>query len=161
MSNKQNRWGRKLENAIPPPVVFVATAAAMALAHALLPPWDLSGVVSYGIGAAGVALASVMGPAAVWRFARAGTTVNPVAIERASVLVTAGVYRWSRNPMYLALASLLVGMAGFAADPRLLFGPVAFVLFIARFQIEPEERAMRQIFGADFDAYCARVRRWL
>lgn len=151
----------RLENMIPPPLVFVATAAAMAFAYALMPPFDFGGLYFGVVGAAAFLLASVIGPAAILRFSRAGTTIDPVEIERASVLVTDGVYRWSRNPMYVAMAALLVAFAAFADDLRLLFGPVAFVLFIARFQIAPEERAMRQKFGAQYDAYCARVRRWL
>lgn len=150
-----------LDHRVPPPVVFVLMAGAMALAAVLLPPSGLRGPVSWGLGTGLMLLASLSGPAAILRFVRAGTTIDPVAIERASVLVTDGVYRWTRNPMYLAMAALLGALAAFTAQPWLALGPVAFVLLITRFQILPEERAMRLRFGAEYDAYVGRVRRWI
>lgn len=152
---------RGLEHRIPPPVVFLAVAAVMAVAAMLLPPTRFGGPISWALGGAALILAGLSGPPAIRRFGRAGTTIDPVAIERASVLVTDGVYRWSRNPMYLAMAALLVAIAAFTAQPWLVPGPIAFVLFITRFQIIPEERAMAARFGEDYAAYCARVRRWL
>lgn len=152
---------RGLEARVPPPVVLAAIAAAMAVAAALLPPSDLRGAWSQALGAALLLLAGLSGPPAFRRFGRAGTTIDPVAIERAAVLVTDGVYRWSRNPMYLAIAALLGALAAFTAQPWLVLGPVAFVLFVTRWQIRPEERALRARFGAAYDAYRARVRRWL
>jgi protein-S-isoprenylcysteine O-methyltransferase Ste14 len=152
---------RRLDNRIPPPLVFLLVATTMGLAAALLPPAGLAGPWTWTLGGALVLLAGLSGPPAIRRFGRAGTTIDPVVIERASVLVTEGVYRWSRNPMYLAMAALLGAFAAFAAQPWLVLGPVAFVLFITRFQILPEERAMRARFGAGYDAYRARVRRWL
>ena len=152
---------RGLDNRVPPPVVFLATALAMGGAAALLPPSGLAGRWSLAAATLLLALAGLAAPLAFRRFRRAGTTIDPVAIERASVLVTDGVYGWSRNPMYLSLAALLGSLAVFTAQPWLLLGPAAFVLYISRFQIVPEERLLRQRFGAAYDEYCARVRRWL
>jgi protein-S-isoprenylcysteine O-methyltransferase Ste14 len=94
-------------------------------------------------------------------FVEAKTTINPVKIDTASSLVTTGVYRYTRNPMYVGLASLLVTWAIYLEAPLTLLGPLAFVLYITRFQIVPEERALSRIFGRLYDDYCARVRRWL
>jgi protein-S-isoprenylcysteine O-methyltransferase Ste14 len=150
-----------LDNRIPPPLVFLVTTVAMLGAAAFLPRSDLATPWNWALGAILMLIAGLVGPPAIWRFRKAGTMVNPVAIEKASVLVTGGVYRWSRNPMYLAMVALLGAVVAFTAQPWLILGVVVFVLFITRFQIIPEERAMRKRFGAAYQAYCSEVRRWL
>ena len=92
---------------------------------------------------------------------QANTTINPVNPEKASSVVTSGIYRYTRNPMYLGLTALLVGWAGWLSVPWVFLGPVAFMLYLTRFQILPEERIMSSKFGRDYDEYCKRVRRWL
>ena len=94
-------------------------------------------------------------------FWRNKTTINPVDLESASALVTSGVFRFSRNPMYVGFTAMLVGWAVCLAAPWALVGPVAFVLFTNRFQIIPEERVMRDKFGQAYDDYQAQVRRWI
>ena len=76
-------------------------------------------------------------------------------------LVTEGLYSHCRNPMYVGMATLLAGWAAWLGTPWALTGLVAFVAWITRFQILPEERVLAQRFGAAFDAYRGRVRRWL
>jgi protein-S-isoprenylcysteine O-methyltransferase Ste14 len=150
-----------LNNRIPPPVVMLAVAAAMLGASAVLPSSSWPASVRAGVALVLFALAGVFGAPAVRAFLRAGTTINPVAIERASKLVTTGVYGVSRNPMYLSLTLLLVSLAAGLGKPLLLLGPLVFALFIDRFQIVPEERVMAQLFGPEYEAYRQRVRRWL
>ena len=94
-------------------------------------------------------------------FVRARTTVNPLNPSAASALVTRGVYRFTRNPMYLGVALLLLAWGIYLANVGALALVPLFVLYINRFQIAPEEHALRARFGSDFDAYCRRVRRWL
>ena len=94
-------------------------------------------------------------------FRRARTTVNPLRPANSSALVTSGIYRHTRNPMYLGMATLLAAWATWLGTPWALFGIVAFVAWITRFQIIPEERVLANLFGADFAAYRARVRRWI
>lgn len=161
MTNAKQLERRGLDNRVPPPLVFVAIAGAMIATAAALPSSELGGPWTWSLGAALVLLAGLAGPRAIRRFMRVGTTIDPVKIERASVLVTDGVYGWSRNPMYLAMAALLCALAAFEAQPWLALGPIVFVAFITRFQILPEERAMRNRFGVAFDSYRARVRRWI
>jgi protein-S-isoprenylcysteine O-methyltransferase Ste14 len=76
-------------------------------------------------------------------------------------MVTSGVYRHTRNPMYLGMLCLLGAWAAWLGNAAALLGLPAFVAYMNRFQIAPEERALAQRFGAAFDAYAARVRRWL
>jgi protein-S-isoprenylcysteine O-methyltransferase Ste14 len=97
----------------------------------------------------------------VLSFRRARTTVNPLKPANTSALVTSGIYRLTRNPMYLGMATLLAGWAAWLGTPWALAGVIAFVAWITRFQIVPEERALSHLFGGDFDAYRARVRRWI
>ncbi len=94
-------------------------------------------------------------------FRGARTTVNPLQPQRASALVTGGVYRFTRNPMYLGMALLLSAWAVHLSSWLALAGPLAFVLYITRFQIVPEERVLQANFGEAFTRYAARVRRWL
>jgi|OpeIllAssembly_1097287.scaffolds.fasta_scaffold120454_3 protein-S-isoprenylcysteine O-methyltransferase Ste14 len=94
-------------------------------------------------------------------FRRIRTTVDPMHPERSARLVTAGVYRWTRNPMYLGFVLFLLGLA-VAFQSLIGFALTAFTaVFLQRFQIEPEEQALSRRFGAAFDAYCGRVRRWV
>lgn len=94
-------------------------------------------------------------------FRAARTTTNPFKPERASALVTGGVYRVTRNPMYVGLALLLSAWAIWLSALLPWAGPVLFVLYITRFQIRPEERVLRDIFGDAYSRYADRVRRWL
>ena len=151
-----------LEHRIPPPIVALLIVLAMwQLSQRLGGAWTLPLGVRIGLGGGVALLGIVVALAGVIEFRRARTTVNPLKPSSSSSLVTGGIYRFTRNPMYLGMALGLVGAAIGLASPWALFGPVAFVAFIARFQIAPEERAMSRLFGPDFDAYRSRTRRWL
>jgi protein-S-isoprenylcysteine O-methyltransferase Ste14 len=108
-----------------------------------------------------VAAAAAIGLSAVWSFRRARTTVNPLSPQGCTALVTSGVFRYSRNPMYLALWLALVGWGLFLANGFALLLALAFIPWMNRFQIEPEERVLQQVFGQTFADYRRRVRRWL
>lgn len=151
----------KLELRIPP----LALAAAFAGASAALSAWwPLVRFPFPGHRVLGVALVvagAVVAALGVVEFRRVRTTVNPMAQERATAVVSSGIYRWSRNPMYLGFALALAGLAAWGAS---LAGVVLVPLFCAymnRFQIAPEERALLQNFGPAFAAYMDRVRRWI
>ena len=89
------------------------------------------------------------------------TTINPIKIETASSLVVTGIFNYSRNPMYLGMALILLGLSlKFNLIGGLIFTTL-FILFITNFQIKPEEKAMQKIFGEEFLSYKNRVRRWL
>ena len=118
-------------------IIRQAATASLAVAGASL---DLLGVVA---------------------FLRSKTTVNPLQPGKASALVTTGVYRMTRNPMYLGLLLLLTAWAIHLSVLWPFLGPVLFILYINRFQIVPEERVLRSLFGDEYAAYASRVRRWL
>ena len=150
-----------LEHRIPPPLVTLAVAVLMWLSIYAIPQSALPIAVRLVVGPAFAVAAGVFVLPAVRAFRRSGTTVNPVRIEKASHLVTTGMYRLTRNPMYLAMVLLLIAIAFLLGSLWCLFGPVVLMLYLTRFQIQPEERALAKIFGQPYHDYCARVRRWL
>ncbi len=97
----------------------------------------------------------------VMDFHRHKTTVNPLQPEKATTLVVDGIYRYSRNPMYLGMALVLGGWVVWQSNLLGWLGLPAFVLWMNRMQIAHEETALRAKFGPAFDAYAARVRRWV
>jgi protein-S-isoprenylcysteine O-methyltransferase Ste14 len=149
-----------LELKVPPPVVALLVALAMWGLARLAP---LAGepssraVVALALAALGVAF-SVSGAIA---FRRAKTTKNPMKPQAASSLVVSGVYKLTRNPMYLGLSLVLLGWAVFLWSVWALLGLVVFITYISRFQIAPEERILTTLFGSEYSAYKAKVRRWL
>ena len=150
-----------LEHRLPPPVLALLIALAMIAVAWFRPPGAVDPIIRYGLAGVMVAAFFAFGVPAVMRFRRAGTTLNPVVIDQASVLVTDGIYRYSRNPMYVSWAALLAGLSAGLAVPLTALGPLVFVAFITRFQIIPEERVMLAKFGPTYESYRLRVRRWL
>ena len=150
-----------LNNRIPPPLVLLATLIAMWGIAAFTVRIDIDPYLRYGLAGFFFVVALAFAGPAVAAFRRAGTTINPVHIDQASMLVTSGVFAWTRNPMYVGMSWLLLAWAFCLSAPWSLAGLFFFVLFITRFQIMPEERAMERNFGAAYEDYKARVRRWL
>jgi protein-S-isoprenylcysteine O-methyltransferase Ste14 len=152
---------KSLELKIPPPAIALLAACAMWLVSRSAPlpgvPDDIAILAAGTLALAGVAIAL----AGVITFRQASTTVHPGKPQETSALVTSGVYRMSRNPMYLGLLLVLLGLAVLLSSAWSLAGPVAFVLYISRFQILPEERVLLAKFGEAYAGYKSRVRRWL
>jgi protein-S-isoprenylcysteine O-methyltransferase Ste14 len=152
---------RALELKIPPPVVALLAALAM---------WGLSRksgapaapeLVRVPLAIAFGLVGAVFDVSGLIAFRRARTTVNPMRPQSASAIVDSGIYRLTRNPMYVGLAFILFGWAVYLGSWWALLGPLAFAAYIGRFQIAPEERALTKLFGDEYLAYKAKVRRWL
>jgi protein-S-isoprenylcysteine O-methyltransferase Ste14 len=150
-----------LEAKIPPPAVALVAALIMwgisRIAPQVALPASIRFPASLAIVVAGVAFAA----AGLRSFRRARTTPSPTKPQEASSLVSTGIYRISRNPMYLGVAMVLFAWAVFLSSAWALLGVAGFVLYISLFQIAPEERALAQLFGSEYESYKARVRRWL
>ena len=152
---------KSLENKIPPPVVMLIVAAAMWGAAKMQSPVSIESHLRIGLMLTLGVVALTFSIGGVTAFRAAKTTINPAQIDRASRVVTGGIYRFSRNPMYVGLTALLAGWAVFLAVPLTAIGPVAFALFMHCFQILPEERVMAAKFGREYLDYKQRVRRWI
>jgi protein-S-isoprenylcysteine O-methyltransferase Ste14 len=145
-----------------PPLAVAALAGSFGWLSASLVPalnWDFPARAGLTATFAVLGVAcSLLGVAA---FRRARTTVNPLTPDATTALVESGIYRLTRNPMYLGFLLLLLAEIVWLANPVALLAAPAFVLYLNRFQIGPEERALRNRFGAKFQSYSHRVRRWL
>ncbi|CAN7443090.1 methyltransferase family protein [Rhizobacter sp. LjRoot28] len=150
-----------LDHRIPPPLVGVAVAAGMWAAAGVGPALPLANGLRYGLIALLVAAGLAFDLSGLRAFRTKRTTVNPLRPERVSAMVTDGVYRWSRNPMYVGMVLFLLAWGVYLSALLPFLGPLAFMVYITVFQIRPEERALRERFGSEFDDYAARVRRWL
>ncbi|MGZ8993673.1 MAG: methyltransferase family protein [Burkholderiaceae bacterium] len=152
---------KALELRIPPPLVMVAVALLMLAAARLMPSLTFAlpgkGVWAALIAVLGIAVAG----AGVLSFRRAKTTVNPMRVHATASLVTSGVFRISRNPMYLGMVLLLIAWAVHLANAAAFLILPLFVVYITCFQIAPEERSMEKLFGNAFVAYTKATRRWL
>jgi protein-S-isoprenylcysteine O-methyltransferase Ste14 len=133
---------------------IAATAQLVPAANLPFPGQRALALVLFVAGV-GVALAGVL------EFRRARTTVNPLSPDRASAVVVSGIYRLTRNPMYVGLAATLAAVAAWRSSLPGYLLVIGFCAYLTRYQIRPEERALQAAFGAEFDAYMARVRRWL
>lgn len=150
-----------LELRVPPVLVAVVVAGAMWLATSRLPGLGLPLPARGAFGPLLAGAGAVVAVAGVAAFRRRRTTVDPTRPEAATALVNEGIYRHTRNPMYLGIALALGGWAWWLANAAAVALVVAFVAWIDRLQIVPEERVLRRKFGAAYEGYAARVRRWL
>lgn len=142
---------------IPPVFVFLSIVIIL-LSYFLLPhynfipfPFNFSGlmVVFGGI--------TIMGKARDL-FKKHNTTL---AIEPASNLIREGIYAHTRNPMYIGMFLLLMGIAICFGNLAALFSPVLFILLVSIVIIPKEEKMMQESFGEAYKIYCSKVRRWL
>lgn len=152
---------KALELKIPPVVLVILFAVAMWLLAQWVPPlmlplsWRLLFAGTFAISGIAIALAGVLA------FRRANTTVDPRVPQQSSSLVIRGIYRCSRNPMYVGFLLLLTALGCYLMTAAAFALLPLFVWYMNRFQIAPEERHLLQKFGADYQAYCEKVRRWL
>ena len=149
-----------LELKIPPLLVGFVFAGVM-LGVAYCAPglsFTLAGspAIALALGALGgsVALAGVIA------FRRKRTTINPLTPSAASYVVSSGIYRVSRNPMYLGFLLALAGWAVYLSNIGAVLLLPGFVAYMTEYQIKPEERALLAKFGSEFAQYISRVRRW-
>lgn len=151
----------KLETRIPAPIVALLLGLGMkAYAFAAQIPLDNTpALAEWGIRMA--QLSALIALLAFASFSLARTSINPIDPSRASRLITGGIFRFSRNPLYLSLLLLLVAYAMRLNNWVAWLGPLIFVAYVTRFQIIPEERILTGKFGTPYQDYLQRTRRWL
>ena len=152
---------QRLELKVPPLLLlFVVGGAMLGVTHSA-PQLSFSLAGSSAIALVFVALGAALVFAGVIAFRAERTTVNPLTPNASSSVVTSGVYRISRNPMYLGFLLVLAGWSIYLSNAGAVLLLPAFVAYMTQYQIKPEERALLAKFGADFAHYMSRVRRWL
>jgi protein-S-isoprenylcysteine O-methyltransferase Ste14 len=150
-----------LQTRIPPPIYAVGAAFLMWLLNTYLPLVHLP----YGsLNKLGLVLIALAVLADIWSlllFFRARTTPNPMKPQNSSQLVTTGLYRYTRNPMYVGMLVMLLGWAIYLGSLSPFFILPLFVWVINTQQILPEEKFLTEKFGASYRAYMQSVPRWL
>ena len=150
-----------LELKIPPPVVALLCAIGMVYLPDLFGPqvfevpfqsWVAGLVILFGLSF------DLLG---FIEFRRHATTINPLSPNQSSQIVSSGIYRLTRNPMYLGMAIVLVGVTIWTGTPLGLVIVLVFAFYITRFQIKPEEQILEAKFGEAFLDYKSKVKRWI
>ncbi|WP_318499892.1 methyltransferase family protein [Photobacterium leiognathi] len=145
---------------VPPPILLLLSIMGMYLLSRFYPimtfDFDGKSLLISMLCFIGV----IPGFTAIIAFAKANTTIDPRYPQKTSRLVTTGIYRFTRNPMYLGLVFFLFAAAFyFSALSCFVVVPV-FIWVMNNFQIEPEEAVLLAMFGEDYQHYCQTVRRW-
>lgn len=142
-----------------PPMWLVFGVVGIFALNEFAPVLRYTGLASQIIGGAVMVAGLVLLVVSGGLFTRAGTGLVP--FREVKALVTSGVYTRTRNPMYLAMALILLGVAITVGALSALIVPPLFMVIIEWRYVRPEEAMLWDIFGDEYSAYCARVRRWL
>ena len=159
MERQQRQAGLALK--LPPLALVVIVAALMWVASSVTPAFDIFLPAKSFWSLTLALMGAVICLSAIVSFQRARTTINPMKPNSASSLVVSGIYKYTRNPMYLGLVLILVGWAAFLSNLVALALLPVFVVYIDRFQIRPEERVLASLFPDQYPGYRAKVRRWI
>ncbi|MEE9492421.1 MAG: isoprenylcysteine carboxylmethyltransferase family protein [Gammaproteobacteria bacterium] len=146
---------------IPPPAQVAILAVIMWQISKLLPHANFLFANKKEIVIVGVAIALLITFIAAITLSRSRTTLNPFRPSNASSLVTHGIFRYSRNPIYVADFMFLLSWAAWLGNPVNLIALASFPIFITALQIKPEEEALLQLFGDEYLKYQTTTPRWL
>ncbi len=144
---------------MPPPVIYLAALLTGIVLNSLWAMSPLPGSWRYIVGALFIAVNVLIMPPVLRRFRRAGTTFD--VRKAASVLITDGPYRFSRNPSYVSLTLLYLGVGIILNNGWILLLVVPVLLVMDLWVVRKEERHLETKFGEDYLRYKAAVRRWL
>ena len=150
-----------LELKVPPVALFILVLVASYFSAQQLSIGAIGMPFKLIILGVGTVLSGVIGLSGIWEFRKQKTTFNPIKVETASSVVDSGVFGYTRNPMYLGLFILLFCFGYFFQNIFSVLLSFAFVIYMNQFQIKPEERALEQLFGAEYVDYKQKVRRWV
>lgn len=150
-----------LELKIIPPVQLIISATLMVILTTYLPQYHFTLPVTLPIIILLILIASIIGILALYDFRKHKTTFHPHTPEKTNTIVDTGVFAYSRNPMYISLALILIALGIYLQNYASFLIIPLFLWYITRFQIMPEERMLTKLFCKDYQAYCQKVRRWL
>lgn len=142
-----------------PPLLLFLTWAAIILLAVVWPIGDPFPTALRIIGGVLAGLGLLLSVKGARTFRQVGT--NIMTFDKPDKLVTTGLFAWSRNPMYLGFAICALGGAVALGAVSALIAAILFCITLDRWYVRFEETMMLKTFGAEFDAYCDRVRRWL
>ena len=146
---------------VPPVIVFIICLALMFAIYSISKGLSFQFPFRTTLSRIFLAMGFLSGLMGIVSFRTTGTTVDPTNPQKATSLVTSGVYQYSRNPMYLGMAFILMGGAIRIGNPVCLLSIVLFVWYMTSYQIKPEEEALTKVFGQEYEEYTKRVRRWI
>ena len=142
-----------------PPMIAVVSIIAMIVLHVVVP---IATVVPAPFSYGGAFLLATGATMIAWSrraFQAAGTPIKP--FSESTALIRHGLYRWSRNPMYVGAVLLLTGVAILLGSVAPLIVVIAFFALLQEGFVRPEERLLEETFGEPYRAYRRSVRRWL
>lgn len=146
---------------LPPPLMVALCIGAMWALVDRIPSLGMSisgqGLIGTFLVAAGLGV----NINAMIAFAKADTTINPLTPDKTSTLVSDGLFSQTRNPIYLAMTMILLGVCVLFGNLINLAVVAFFVWYITNYQIIPEEEALKKVFGKQYEDYCKKVRRWI
>jgi len=153
-----NSWFMTLK--LPPALVFVIFFVAMYLLSALLPFGDFDFFGRNYLILVLMGLAAIIAIISLFQFFSSKTTIDPRTPLKVTTLITGGIYRFTRNPMYLAILLVLLAWGLWLGNAFNTLLAAGFVGYMNKFQIIPEEEALTKLFDKEYKQYCTQVRRW-
>ena len=144
---------------IPPLLVLTILISMVYLSSSFIKNFHLENRLFYSLLLLLIGLTIIIIP--VFQFILSRTTVDPVNFENVSKLVKNGIYKYTRNPMYLGMLIIILSTVIYYLNLFSVFTPIIFVLWINKFQIVPEEKKLVEIFGDEYFNYKSKSRRWL
>ncbi|MDW3648405.1 MAG: isoprenylcysteine carboxylmethyltransferase family protein [Bacteroidia bacterium] len=147
---------------VPPVLTFLSGLAMWAIANYIeFGEFEVEASWRKSVFLVFMILGSASGMAAIIAFRAAKTSLDPMNPSKTSVLITEGIFQWTRNPMYLGLLAILIGWAFYLQNALALFVLAFFYVYMSRVQIKSEEEALQEKFGESYTVYTEKVRRWL
>ena len=155
LANKINM----LKIKIPPPIIALAFVVILYISSVLMARFTFEGQSFFALFTFISGLGCVL--SASIQFRKVNTTVNPLDPESASHLVVDGIFKYTRNPMYVGLCVAILAFGIYVGAWLVFILLPLFVISINYLQIVPEEIAMQKLFGDEYISYCNSVRRWI
>jgi|TARA_A100001011_G_scaffold259955_1_gene268423 protein-S-isoprenylcysteine O-methyltransferase Ste14 len=144
---------------IPPPLVVLILVISTFFSSKKIDLIQIPFQTSIAIFILSVGILILINP--VLKFIKSKTTINPIKFKKVNKLVTSGIYRYSRNPMYLGMLMIVISSSIFYLNIYSILTPLFFYLWINRFQIKREEVFLTEKFGEDYLSYKKKTRRWI
>ena len=151
----------KLSLKIPPVAQGVVAIILIWLFDRYAPLYHIKFIYQNIVAGSLIGIGAIVALAGIFAFIKLNTTVDPRYPEKTRELVIIGIYKYSRNPMYLGILLVITGIAVYFGALSSVFAVSLFVTFINKYQIVPEEVSLQEKFGESYTHYALNVRRWL